>query len=156
MRLNVTLLIVAYVSVPGICGADDVEPKGDLADLQGEWVIVGKEWMGKKATKEEIAKLAGETVFKDRTLTVMVDDGGEKKMASKAKFKIDPKAKPKALDLEYVSGPQLGKCLAIYELKEGKLKICFAMDDGGRPTEFAGKVDGKSLLLTYERMKKKK
>jgi uncharacterized protein (TIGR03067 family) len=154
MRPSLALLIFC-APVAAIRGGDDTEPKTELAALQGKWVIVGKEFMGKKATKEEIKKLGGEMVIKERTVTQWADEFGEKEIVSKAKFVLDPKAKPRALDLTYTDGVLKGeRAPAIYELKGDTLRVCYAMKDEKRPTEFAGKGDGKALLMIYKRVKK--
>ena len=162
MRPGIALILAACVLVAGTGRADDAgkkeedAAKKDLALLQGTWEIVGKEFMGKKATKEEIDKLKGEMVIKDGKLTQWHDDAGERSVVSEATLKIDPKARPKALDLTYTKGDDFkGKTtLAIYEMNDDTLKVCYALLDEKRPVEFAGKFDGKALLLTYMRVKK--
>lgn len=154
MRRTIATLLLAFAPVPVALAADDAEPKKDLEQLQGKWVVVGKEFMGKKATKEELEDLAGETVIKGRVMTVWAEECGKKTRTSEAKFEIDPKAKPKGLDLEYTFGPVEGKAAAIYEVKGDTLKICFPLLDGDRPKELATKADGKTVLVTYERVKK--
>src|SRR5262245_299314 len=154
MRTSVSLLIVACPLVMGVRGADEPEPKTELASLAGKWVIVGKEFMGKKATKEELKKLKGEMVIKGRTMTQWGEEGGKKEVVSEATFTLNPKAKPKALDLTYTGGALKGERVeAIYELKGDTLRVCYAMKDEKRPAELAGKRDGKAFLLIYKREK---
>jgi uncharacterized protein (TIGR03067 family) len=152
------LIIAALVAVVGIARAhearqqEDDDAKKDLALLQGTWKIVGKEFMGKKATKEEIEELKGATVIQGNKKTEWTQG---KEIISEATFKLDPKAKPKALDLTYISGPLKEKMdLAIYEVTGDTLRVCYPIEESKRPTEFAGKADGKTLLLTYQRAKK--
>lgn len=163
MKPAISLTLAACMVAAAICRTDgaplkeDDPVKKDLALLQGAWEIVGKEFMGKKAAKGEIDKLKGEMVIKDGKITQWQDDAGVKAVVSEATFKIDPKAKPKALDLTYTKAPiNEGKTIqAIYEVKDDTLKVCYAfMPDDKRPTEFAGKGDGKTLFLTYKRVKK--
>jgi uncharacterized protein (TIGR03067 family) len=154
MRLGSALIIAACGLVAG-AGLPRDKPKKDLDLLQGTWVIVGKEFMGKKATKEEVKKLSGEMVIKGALVTQWVDDAGDKYIVNKSTWKLDPKAKPKRLDLTYTRGELKGeKVLAIYELDGDTLRVCYAMVNEKRPTEFAGKFDGKAFFLTYKRVKK--
>jgi uncharacterized protein (TIGR03067 family) len=154
--LAVCVLVAETGRTDGAPLKEDDAVKKDLALLQGTWEIVGKEFMGTKANKEEIDKLKGEMVIKDGKLTQWQDDAGEKSVVSEATLKIDPKAKPKELDLTYTKGEDLNRKtgLAIYEVNDDTLKVCYAMLDEKRPAEFAGKADGKAVLLTYKRVKK--
>jgi uncharacterized protein (TIGR03067 family) len=163
MRPVLSLILAACMVAAAIDRTDgaplreDDPAKKDLALLQGAWEIVGKEFMGKKATKEEIDKLKGEMVIKDGKVTQWQDDAGLRSVVSEATLKIDPKAEPKALDLTYTKGELVeGKTIpAIYEVKDDTLKVCYALTpDDKRPTDFAGKGDGKAFFLTYKRVKK--
>jgi uncharacterized protein (TIGR03067 family) len=154
MRLGSGLIVAACVLIAGV-GIPREKPKKDLDLLQGAWVIVGKEFMGKRANKEELKKLGGEMVIKGALLTQWADDAGDKYVVSTATWKLNPKAKPKRIDLTYTDDNYKGeKTLAIYELKGNTLRVCYSMGNADRPTEFAGKVDGKALLVTYKRVKK--
>ena len=154
MRLGSGMIIAACVLVAG-AGLPRDKPKKDLDLLQGAWVIVGKEFMGKKATKEDVKKLSGEMVIKGALVTQWADDAGDKYVISTCTWKLNPKPRPKRIDLAYTGGEFKGeKSLAIYELKGDTLRVCYSMDNENRPTEFAGKADGKALLLTYKRVKK--
>lgn len=159
MRLAITVLIAALVPVAGILGDDNAKKeaiKTDLAALQGTWMIVEKEYKGKKATKEEIEALAGELVIKDGTATKWEeDDSGKKQIASEAKITLDPTTKPKSVDIAHTKGDLKGETvLGVYELKDDTLKVCFAVEDEKRPKTFAGAKDGKACLMTYKRVKK--
>jgi uncharacterized protein (TIGR03067 family) len=162
MRHTIVVLTCALIAVlvpspwwsspPGALAQEKAAEK-ELAALQGAWVIVGEEFMGKKASDEEVKKLSGRTVIKGAKLTSW--DDSAKAMASQSTFTLDPAAKPKTMDLKYVSGDLKGEAqLAIYELDGDTLKVCYSFGPGEkRPTEFAGKADGKSLFLTYKRQK---
>src|SRR5262245_24877489 len=146
MRLSVALMIAFCVPVVGICSADDSDKKKvedaakkDLAALQGTWIVVEKEYMGKKATKEEINTLQGEMVIKDGTATKWEEECGKKQVVSEAKITLDPNANPKAVDITHTKGDLKGEIVrAIYELKGDSLKVCFAVEDEKRPKAFEG------------------
>jgi uncharacterized protein (TIGR03067 family) len=161
MRQGIALILVAGVLVAWPAGSEGapIEDAGkkDLQLLQGTWAIAGKEFMGKEATKDEVAKLTGEIVIKDGKWTLRSDDTGtgKKEIVWEATLKLDPNAKPKALDLIYTSGELKGTTdKVIYEITGDTLKVCYPLEGTERPTEFAGKADGKALLMIYKRVKK--
>jgi uncharacterized protein (TIGR03067 family) len=154
MKLGSGLMVAACVLAAGT-GTVRAQAKTDQDLLQGSWVIVGKEFMGKKATKKEVLLLKGEMVVKGNTVTQWAEEEGKKEIVSKSKFKLNPKAKPKAVDVTYTAGALKGKTVrAIYELKGDTLKVCFAIGSKRRPKKFAGEEDGRTLFLTYKRVKK--
>ena len=68
--------------------------------------------------------------------------------------KLDPSAKPKAMDITGTEGPNKGKTiLAIYELKDDTLRICYDLTGKGRPAEFMSKKDAPRFLVVYQRAK---
>jgi uncharacterized protein (TIGR03067 family) len=150
-----TLLVstLALSSQPRSLAQEKVEKK-ELTALQGTWVIVGKEFMGIKASEEEVKKLTGKTVIKGDKITEWAGEPGKQKITSESTFKLDRAAKPKTMDLKYTRGVLKGDTqLAIYELDGDTLKVCYSFGKGEkRPTKFAGKVDGKALFLTYKRL----
>src|SRR5262249_22014976 len=136
MRAGSVLIVAAWVLVSGTSLAqekaqkDDGAARKDLAALQGSWEIVGKEFLGKKATKEEIAKLKGEMVIKGDKVAQWAEEIGEKLLLSKATLKLNPTARPKALDLTYTDGVLKGKTvLAIYEVQGDTLRVCYSLLD---------------------------
>jgi len=163
MKWCVVLVLGACVQAAGTGRADDAAKKDDddaakkdLALLEGTWVVAGKEFMGKKATKEEVEKLRGRLVIKDGKWALWSDDNekGKEEIVYEATFKLDPKAKPKELDLAYTNGEQKGTTdKAIYEIDGDTLRVCYPFMGAGRPAEFAGPPDGKALLMTYKRVK---
>jgi uncharacterized protein (TIGR03067 family) len=160
MKMGIAMILATIVLVARTGLAqdtskkDDAEARKELASLQGSWQTVEREYLGKKATKEELEMLKGEMVIKDNTVTRWVVEPKERVLASEATIKIHPTAKPKALDLTFTKGPVKGTVLAIYELTGNSLRVCCSLEeDGKRPTEFAGKRDGKALLMVYKRVK---
>jgi uncharacterized protein (TIGR03067 family) len=161
MRQGIALILAAGVLVTGPASGESApieDPaKKELQLLAGTWVIAGRELMGKQASKDEVEKLTAEIVIKDGKWTLWSDDTGtgKKEIVSEATLKLDAKAKPKTLDLTYTSGELKGTTdKVIYEVTGDTLKVCYPLEDSERPTEFAGKADGKAFLLTYKRVKK--
>jgi uncharacterized protein (TIGR03067 family) len=123
----------------------------DAADehklLQGTWLPT-------------VAELGG-AAFDDATLkTIKLVLEGDKytvtvgKAVDKGTTKIDPTAKPRALDILGTEGPNKGKTiLAIYELKDDTLRVCYDLTGKVRPTEFKTKKGELLFLATYKRSK---
>jgi uncharacterized protein (TIGR03067 family) len=134
--------------------AQEKAEKKELAALQGAWAIVGKEFMSIKASEKEVKKLTGKTVIKGNKITEWAGEPGKEKIMSESTFKLNRAAKPKTMDLKYTRGVLKGDAqLAVYELEGDTLKVCYSFGKGEkRPTEFAGKLDGKALFLTYKRL----
>jgi uncharacterized protein (TIGR03067 family) len=85
----------------------------------------------------------------DGAYTVKVGD-----VVDKGTLKIDPAAKPKAMDIIGTDGPNKGKTfLAIYELKGDTLRICYDLAGKARPTEFFTSKDRPFFLAIYQRAK---
>ena len=164
MRPGFVLILVTCVLLASNGRADgpaskkEDAAKKDLAALQGNWEIAEKEFMSKKASKEEVALLKGPMIIKGNTVRQWADDAGVKSIVSESTFTLDPTVKPKAVDFTFTAGMFKGeKTPAIYEVEGDTLRICYAMlvdRQQERPTAFAGKGDGKALLLSYKRVKK--
>ena len=59
------------------------------------------------------------------------------------------------MDATDTEGEDVGKVVkAIYEITGDTMRVCYALDDSGRPTEFATKEGSPFLLVTYKREKK--
>jgi uncharacterized protein (TIGR03067 family) len=162
MKAGIALALGASVLVAGTIRADgpskenDDAIKKDLASLEGTWQITSKEFMGKQATKEEIEELAAESELAIKDGKATRTDLATKKVVNEGTLKLDPTAKPKAVDIMYTSGPVKGETdKAIYEIDGDTLKVCYSLEpDAERPTEFATKPDGKAFVLTFKRVKK--
>ena len=67
-------------------------------------------------------------------------------------FKIDPLAKPKTIDIIFTEGPGKGHSQkGIYELDGDTQKICIAMPDQPRPTDFVTSPDNEHILEVLKR-----
>src|SRR4051794_2624088 len=96
MKWGPVLLAVVGLLIPGAARAADAQK--ELAQLEGTWVTVSKETMGKKASEEEIKKLNTKLVIKGDKLTVFSTEGGKDEVLSELTIKLDPTTKPKSLD----------------------------------------------------------
>jgi uncharacterized protein (TIGR03067 family) len=127
--------------------ARSAEPK-DRDAMQGAWLVAAAE-LGGKPFPDEVRKSIKLTLEGD-TYTVTVG-----KNPDRGTVKLDPAAKPKAMDVTGTEGPNKGKTFpAIYELDGDTLKICYDLSGKGRPTAFKTAEGTQLFLVTYEREKK--
>ena len=122
---------------------------GDAKDdtLQGTWLPSSAE-LGGKVFPDEVRKTI-KLVIKGDKYTVTV---GEK--VDKGTVKLNPAAKPKALDITGTEGPNKGKTiLAIYERNGDTLRVCYDLSGKNRPKEFKTKEGTQLFLVTYKREK---
>ena len=134
---------------------DEKALKNELALLQGHLVTIGREALGKKATSEDLKKLKGVMVIEGENRAGWTEEYGEKGEVHEAAIKLDPSAKPKAVDRTIRKGPGKGETTqGIYKLEGDQLTICLAWGKKERPKEFAAKKDGHAMVVVYKRVKK--
>ena len=101
---------------------------------------------GKKLPKKVVANL--KLTLKEGEYEVVAES------PDKGTVTYNKAADPKEMDIKGVEGPNKGKTiLAIYELKDDKLTICYDLSGKSRPTEFKTQAKTKLFLVTYERKK---
>ena len=135
------LLIGLTALVISRAWADDTEAaKNDLAQLQGEWVMVSGNRDG-QALSADMLKNSKRLCKNDETTVVV---GGQ--LLMKAKFTLAPAEKPKGIDYRIIGGANAGKTqLGIYELDGDTVKFCFSPPGKDRPIDFATKAgDGRT------------
>jgi len=73
----------------------------------------------------------------------------------KGKIKINQGAHPMSIDIIATDGPNVGKVVqAILRLsEEERLMICYSLQNGIRPTEFASTAENKYFLVIYQKGK---
>jgi len=119
----------------------------DLKAMEGKWTIEKAEANGEAIDPEALRDVVV-TITGDRYELLVKDtkDAGT--------IKLDEAQKPKAMDGTDTEGDDIGKVTkAIYELSGDTLRVCYAMEGGERPKEFATKPDSQLLLVTYKRVK---
>ena len=144
-------MLVAVVALSCLVGAEPPSDavKKELAQLEGEWVMVSGERDG-QALPEEYVKSATR-VAKDGVSTVTIAG----MVVMKSKYTIDPTKKPKAIDFEPTEGESEGKKIqAIYELDGDTLRFCLAPSGKDRPTEFTAKEGSGRTMSVWKRAKK--
>jgi RNA polymerase sigma factor (sigma-70 family) len=127
-------------------------PADDAKALQGEWQVVELEADGKKDTSEGVTHVRLTFRGDEITLRSTLDEG----VMRKIKFKLDPSAKPRQIDLLSLDGPEKGKTTpGIYSLEKGRLRIGYGRVDGKRPADFKTRPEDDRLVLILERAGKK-
>jgi uncharacterized protein (TIGR03067 family) len=127
-------------------------PKEDAADkdfkqLQGTWQATSVEQDGGKATEDVAKQMA--LVFDGEKATFLAGDT----VLMQGTVKLDPGAKPRALDLASTAGRVKGQAVAgIYEVDGDTLRICLGAPGGARPAEFKSGKD--QPLVAYRRAKR--
>ena len=146
--MRVTIPVIGVLILAGAAAGQEAVKK-EMAQLEGEWSMVSGEANG-VAMPEEAVK-SGKRVAKDGETTIAF--GGQ--VYFRAKFRIDPAKKPKAIDYTMTEGQTKGKThLGIYELDGDTLKFCFAAPGKDRPTEFTAKEGSERTFSVWKRDKK--
>lgn len=138
-RLALLPLVLILIAAP----ARGDDPKADDKAIQGTWEVAEAELAGKMLP------------LKDVTLTL---DNGKYTLKAesedKGTYTMNPTKKPKEMDIKGTDGPNKGKTfLAIYELTEDTLKVCYDLSVKTRPTEFKTTAGTRQFLATYKRKK---
>lgn len=125
--------------------ADDA--RDDLKALQGTWELVYFEGDGKEVKVRNGTK----AIITGHKSVIKVGD----KVIAAGTFKLDPRKKPKAVDMTYTQGRDKGKTFkGIYQLDGNKVKFCRAgSPEDERPNEFKTKGGSRAFVSVYRRAK---
>jgi len=116
--------------------------------IDGTWLPVEAELGGRRFPGESLKTM--QLILADGKYTAKVGD-----VTDKGTFKLDPAARPQAIDVTGAEGPNKGKTfLAIYELTGDSLRICYDLEGKSRPTEFKTQRNTERFLVTYKREKR--
>ncbi len=119
MRANLGAnLGCALLTVLLLGAGDATDAKKETAKFQGTWNLSALSYDG------EEHKLKFKIVFKGNE-GIVEDNDDVKREYAKIKFKLNPAAKPRTMDISVVSGSQTDATMeGIYELKDDELRIC--------------------------------
>lgn len=150
MRYLWFLGFVAVTVLPA-WGEENCRPDKEAKSLQGEWVVVGLEDEGQRASAEEVKGM--KWVIRGTTITGTNPDGSTGSM----RFALNPKSQPKEIDLTSLDGNLKGVVhIGIYELQKGRLRICVGdrkpnATRKGRPKEFAAPPNSGFGMILLEK-----
>ena len=138
------VVLTLMLSFSPAARSDDAK---DGDGLQGTWKPSTGELAGMKFPDETL-----------KTITLMIKDDKYKvtvgMQVDQGTVKLNPKAKPKEMDITGTEGPNKGKTiLAIYELDGDTLRICYDLGGKNHPTEFKTREGTQLFLVTYKREK---
>jgi uncharacterized protein (TIGR03067 family) len=134
-----SLAVVAICSLCGLTGAAQDRPKTDRQLVQGIW-----DWDPDVKQQDLRPQVALErVVIKGDTLTFHYNLDG-KKFTSATTFKLNATASPREIDFIPTEGSNKGKTYrGLYEVKAGRLRICYRGPGSSRPKDFDDKRDPK-------------
>ncbi len=139
------LCVGVVLACPCLALCDDAKKK-DESKIDGTWLAAKAELGGKKFPKKAIENL--KLTLKDGDYEVVAES------PDRGTVTYNKSADPKEMDIKGTDGPNKGKTfLAIYELKDDTLTICYDLSGASRPTEFKTSPKTKLFLVTYERQK---
>ena len=142
MRLRCLLLFAVTLPVAGLPAADDAAKK-EREKFQGVWHVVTYEVDGKAFDSDLIKRFEWNFDLEKVTVTANSQE-------RESTYTINPSASPKTIDLVWQNKVTVG----IYELREGKLKLCLAREgEKKRPKEFVSEERSGVSLLSLRRDK---
>jgi uncharacterized protein (TIGR03067 family) len=117
------------------------------AALDGTWVPVSAQVSGQALVVAElrVARLVLERgVYEIHDHSHQVVDRGD--------FRVDEAQRPRAMDIVGLEGPFAGRTmLAIWELRDGRLTVCYDLEERIRPATMQWNEDQLLLSITYAR-----
>jgi uncharacterized protein (TIGR03067 family) len=123
--------------------------KRELAQIEGDWVMVSAERDGRTPPKNLISD--AKRICKGDVTTVLVNG----QLFMKATFSVDPTKSPKTMDYRVTEGRNQGmNQLGIYELEGDTWKICLADPGRPRPTDFVTRGKTGHTLGIWKRERK--
>jgi uncharacterized protein (TIGR03067 family) len=143
------LLVLAFFVTAGLVQGDDAQKERER--LQGTWELTGAVGGGKPVPPEKVKGVR--VVFSGEQMS-LVSPGDEPKR--EFTFKLDPTAKPKAIDLTALDGGFKGKTNpGIYQLEGDTLKLCMRNEPTKeRPAKLASPEGSDLILMTLKKRKR--
>lgn len=142
MRVQSLCLFVIVLSTC-VGGAGQDKPRDEREALQGSWVLI--EQLPRAIPDIRCERI----VFKGDKLTLHYRLDGQIGVVE-TRFKLNPKAKPKAIEFTPTEGDRKGEIfLGIYELKGDELKISYRGSGASRPRDFDDKMEGNQSTIYF-------
>lgn len=144
MKSKILGMLAVALSLGAGAGAD--AEKKEFARFAGTWSLSECKYDG-----TDHSKLKFKVVFKGNEGT-LEGNASVSNEYSKIRFKLDPSAKPKTMDITIAAGSQTDATMqGIYELKDDELRICAKVFGTGRPKEFEAPDGSSTVLLVLKR-----
>ncbi len=146
---RVLLLGLVLGLVPLLGRADEPDPEPPVADrndlMRGKWELTAIELGGMKIPLAGLGAKGVMTLKFEKTSVTTTAQG----MTKSGSWKIDPRKKPKQIDL--ISRDDGKKSQGIYKLEKDELTIALAEDGKPRPKDFK---DNKAPVIVLKRVAK--
>jgi len=125
------------------------DPKSDLGKIQGRWFYNRVQQNGGEL------ELKGQTVVTIKGDQLKIERDGAAILSGT--ISLEPKAKPKAIDLKLTAGESSGKVeKGIYNYDGMTLEICLGPPGGDRPTSFQTVRGDGNIGITLKQAEPKK
>jgi uncharacterized protein (TIGR03067 family) len=145
MNVRWLAAVLVAMTVGSVASAQDA-PKGE-AGIKGKWTA-------KVGPNQDIPIVVD---FQDGgKVEISVEAGDGQTIAISGKYKTDEAKSPKTIDfLDFMSpdGESTPDNLGIYEIKDGKLRVCTGGPGNERPTEFLPGEEGGRGTVEFTRVK---
>jgi len=143
-------LVAVLAAVVGfLSGAEDPAAiQTELKRFEGTWSYSSVVADGKPAPEGSLKAIR--LVLKSDRFTMTTPESTQK-----GTFAVDPTITPKTIDVTFTEGPRAGKTIkGIYDLTGDACKVCIALGDQPRPTEFASKPGRGYALEVLKRIRR--
>ncbi len=145
--MNYVLGLVLAVGLSA--GAVAVEDRDDGKAVQGTWVPIEAELAGKPMPEAVLKSITLKTG--DGKYEVAIANTPE---SDKGTYTLGTASNPKTMTIKSAEGPNAGKTLlAIYELKNDTMRVCYDLSGTKHPQEFKTTPGSKLYLVKYKRHK---
>jgi uncharacterized protein (TIGR03067 family) len=137
------IAVVGTALLAALSAFSDDKPRADLSLLQGKW-----NWDPAAKQSDALPQILLErVVIKGNSLTFhKIFDG--KRFTTSAEITLYPGTTPKRIDFTPKQGGNKGKTyFGLYEISDGKLRVCYRGPGSTRPKNFDDKKDGNDLTV---------
>jgi uncharacterized protein (TIGR03067 family) len=142
LRRTFFCVCLLALAAPALVRAED--PK----DAKGTYVPTEMTVAGQMAPADQLSAI--KLTVGDGKYKVEINNEG----AESGTYTVDTSKKPVRMVITATDGPNKGKkILAITEVKDDMMKVCYDVEGKEYPTEFKSTKDNKYLLVVYKKMK---
>lgn len=115
--------------------------RSDLDLMQGNWAPVEIVGNGEVANQDTVSQI--HLTVTGQSYQVRTGDSGDG-----GSFEMNTTQNPKWMDVTTKDGTRIP---AIYEISEGAMRVCYAINGAPRPTEFKSTADSGRVLAVYKK-----